>query len=57
MSFGVDIPFVTLLGFELTLFESGNSEIVYEPKAEHLNSFNVLHGGASMCTFRAWGMC
>jgi uncharacterized protein (TIGR00369 family) len=48
MSFGVEIPFVTHLGFELTLFEGGHSEISYTPKPEHLNSFEVTHGGASM---------
>ncbi|MBC7437754.1 MAG: PaaI family thioesterase [Bdellovibrionales bacterium] len=47
-SFGVEIPFVTHLGFELTLFEGGHSEITYEPKPEHLNTFAVTHGGAVM---------
>jgi uncharacterized protein (TIGR00369 family) len=48
MEFGVNIPFVHLLGFVLTKFEDGHSEIVYEPKPEHLNSFGVTHGGACM---------
>lgn len=48
LDFGADIPFVQLLGFELRLFEGGESEIRYTPKAEHLNSFGVTHGGASM---------
>lgn len=48
MSFGVEIPFVTLLGFDLTRFEGGHSEIRFAPKPEHMNSFNVTHGGASM---------
>lgn len=48
MKFGVEIPFVEHLGFELELFEGGLSEIVYDPKPEHLNSFNVTHGGALM---------
>src|SRR5512140_764148 len=48
MKFGVDIPFVNLLGFELIEFDGGHSEIHYEPKPEHCNSFNVTHGGASM---------
>ena len=48
MSFGVEIPFVTLLGFELVRFEGGQSEILYTPAPEHLNSFQVTHGGASM---------
>lgn len=48
IEFGANIPFVHHLGFELKLFEDGHSQIDYEPKAEHLNSFNVTHGGASM---------
>ena len=48
MSFGVEIPFVTMLGFELVRFEGGQSEILYTPAPEHLNSFQVTHGGASM---------
>jgi uncharacterized protein (TIGR00369 family) len=48
LSFGVEIPFVQLLGFELMLFEDGLSQINYDPKPEHLNSFNVVHGGAAM---------
>ncbi|MEP6791973.1 MAG: PaaI family thioesterase, partial [Ramlibacter sp.] len=48
MKFGVDIPFVNHLGFGLVLFEGGNSQIDYEPKPEHLNSFGVTHGGALM---------
>ena len=48
MEFGVNIPFVKLLGFELTKFENGESEIEYEPRPEHLNSFSVAHGGAVM---------
>ncbi|MBV8620585.1 MAG: PaaI family thioesterase [Curvibacter sp.] len=48
MSFGVEIPFVTLLGFDLTLFHDGASEIVYVPQPEHMNSFQVAHGGSIM---------
>lgn len=48
IEFGVDIPFVHHLGFELKMFDGGHSQIDYEPKPEHLNSFNVTHGGASM---------
>ncbi len=47
-SFGVEIPFVTHLGFELKLFEGGLSEVAYTPLVEHLNSFAVTHGGALM---------
>ena len=48
MKFGVEIPFVNLLGFELMLFEGGHSEIHYEARPEHCNSFDVTHGGACM---------
>ena len=48
MNFGVEIPFVEHLGFELTLFEGGRSELVFDPRPEHMNSFAVTHGGALM---------
>jgi uncharacterized protein (TIGR00369 family) len=48
VGFGVDIPFVRHLGFELTQFEGGHSEILYTARPEHLNSFSVTHGGALM---------
>lgn len=47
-SFGVEIPFVSHMGFVLTVFADGHAEIFYAPKAEHLNSFSVTHGGAVM---------
>ena len=46
--FGANIPFVHHLGFTLEKFEGGHSELHYAPKAEHLNSFEVTHGGAVM---------
>ena len=48
MSFGVEIPFVTHLGFELELFDDDHSAIGYTPQPEHLNSFAVAHGGVCM---------
>ena len=48
VGFGVEIPFVTHLGFELEKFENGESAIGFTPKPEHLNSFSVTHGGAIM---------
>ena len=42
------IPFARHLGFELTKFENGESEILYTAKPEHLNTFDVTHGGACM---------
>ena len=48
MQFSVHIPFVELLGFELKTFEGGEATIGFIPRPEHENSFNVVHGGASM---------
>jgi uncharacterized protein (TIGR00369 family) len=48
MEFSVRIPFVELLGFELHRFEAGEAELSFNPAPEHLNSFDVVHGGASM---------
>ena len=48
MTFAIKIPFVEHLGFTLDLFEGGNSEMSYEARPEHLNTFNVTHGGAVM---------
>ena len=46
--FGAVIPFVDHLGFTLEKFEGGQSELHYVPQANHLNSFDVTHGGAVM---------
>jgi uncharacterized protein (TIGR00369 family) len=48
MQFSVLIPFVEHLGFELLKFEGGEAEIAFDAKPEHLNSFQVVHGGATM---------
>ncbi len=48
MKFLTHIPFVEHLGFELIKFEGGEAEIGYTARPEHMNSFNVTHGGASM---------
>ncbi|HWI81248.1 PaaI family thioesterase [Ramlibacter sp.] len=48
MQFGVEIPFVQHLGFELVVFEGGHSELRYAARPEHQNSFAVVHGGALM---------
>ncbi|MEQ6435551.1 PaaI family thioesterase [Comamonas sp. w2-DMI] len=47
-SFGAEIPFVHELGFTLRKMEGGQSELHYTARPEHLNSFGVTHGGASM---------
>ena len=46
--FGATIPFVDHLGFTLEKFDGGQSELHYVPQPEHLNSFDVTHGGAVM---------
>lgn len=46
--FGVHIPFVHLLGFEMVFYDGGQSELRFTPKPEHMNSFDVAHGGAIM---------
>ena len=46
--FGVRIPFVQELGLTLEQFEGGRSVLHYAPRPEHLNSFEVTHGGALM---------
>ena len=48
MKFGLDIPFVNLLGFDLELFAGGQSAIGYTPAPDHLNAFGLTHGGALM---------
>jgi uncharacterized protein (TIGR00369 family) len=47
-SYTNQIPFARHLGFELVKFEGGESEILFTPKPEHLNTFEVAHGGACM---------
>jgi uncharacterized protein (TIGR00369 family) len=48
LPFGAPIPFVSLLGFTLEKFENGHTELHYAPLPEHLNSFDITHGGALM---------
>ena len=50
MSFttGIVVPFVEHLGFTIERFDGGESELHYTALPEHLNSFQVTHGGACM---------
>ena len=48
LTFGVAIPFVEHLGFQLEMMEDGQSRLAYHARPEHLNSFGVTHGGAVM---------
>jgi uncharacterized protein (TIGR00369 family) len=44
----IPVPFVDHLGFTLERAEGGESELHYTARPEHMNSFQVTHGGASM---------
>jgi len=46
--FGAHIPFVAHLGITLESFDEGVSVLHYPVRPEHLNSFDVTHGGAVM---------
>lgn len=46
LDLGVEVPFVTHLGFRLHRFEGGEAESSYEERAEHFNAHGVTHGGA-----------
>ena len=48
LDFGADIPFVKELGFSLQRMHGGESELHYEARAQHTNSYGVMHGGAVM---------
>ncbi|WP_406625717.1 PaaI family thioesterase [Acidovorax sp. SDU_ACID1] len=48
LDFGANIPFVHELGFSLRHMQGGTSELHYEARPEHLNSYGVTHGGATM---------
>ncbi len=48
LPFSVRIPFVELLGLRLRRWDDDVAELYYEPAPQHLNSFGVVHGGASM---------
>ena len=47
-TFGVTIPFVHHLGFEMVEMKGGQSHLEWQPRPEHLNSFEVTHGGGVM---------
>lgn len=48
LKFDIDSPFISHLGFTLHRMDGGHSEVHYEAQPEHLNSFAVTHGGATM---------
>jgi uncharacterized protein (TIGR00369 family) len=45
--FGVEIPFVHHLGFELVRWKAA-VRAAFLPRPEHMNSFRSTHGGAIM---------
>ena len=47
LGFGVAIPFVNHLGFEMKLFDGGFSELSYAPKPEDLKGLCVLYASAA----------
>ncbi len=47
-SFTSRIPFARYLGITIAGFAGGKSELHYTAKPEHLNTFDVTHGGALM---------
>ena len=48
LGFDIDIPFVQALGITLAGMSEGRSELHYEARPEHLNSWRITHGGALM---------
>ncbi|MES2229211.1 MAG: PaaI family thioesterase [Pseudomonadota bacterium] len=48
LSFGALIPFVEHLGIRLERFEGGESALRFTARPEHLNTFDVTHGGVCM---------
>ena len=48
LSYTSRIPFARHLGIEVVQFGGGTSELHYTAKPEHLNTFDVTHGGACM---------
>jgi uncharacterized protein (TIGR00369 family) len=48
INFDITMPFVEMLGFELLHKKDGVARVKLDPKTEHLNSWNSLHGGVVM---------
>ena len=48
LDWGLEVPFITHLGFVLRKYDSGRSVITFAARPEHLNSLGVTHGGACM---------
>lgn len=48
MPFDPPIPFADWMGFQLVHSADGHCELAFEPGAQHLNAFQIVHGGVSM---------
>ncbi len=48
MEFPVRVPFVEHLGCELLSVDAAHSALRLQPRAEHLNSHGMVHGGVLM---------
>lgn len=46
--YGLDVPFIDLLGVQGEVFEAGRSRISLDLRPELMNSFAVSHGGVVM---------
>jgi len=47
-NFDIDMPFVGHLGLRLLEKRDGTARVAFDPKPEHFNSWNAIHGGAVM---------
>jgi len=47
-NFDIYMPLVEHLGFRLLEKRDGTAKVGYEPKPEHFNSWQAIHGGAVM---------
>ncbi|CAN5641684.1 PaaI family thioesterase [soil metagenome] len=48
LEFPTRIPFADLLGIRLMRYENGEADVWFDPAAEVLNSWGVIHGGAQL---------
>jgi uncharacterized protein (TIGR00369 family) len=46
--YGVHVPFIEHLGMTLERFDNGLAEMHFTARPEHLNTYEVTHGGACM---------
>ena len=51
--FDVLIPFLEHLGLRLLEIGGGRARVAFDPKPEHMNSWNAIHGGGVMTVLDA----